>query len=115
MVIRISNRKVLAGFLQALNLSDKTGAISNVIDHAEKVPLETTRENLAKLGLSETEVGQVCDFMFTNGSYSEIENKLADILGDKIEAAKLYQGAQDINKVTNEIDPQDITNKINNL
>ncbi|MGN0018690.1 MAG: tetratricopeptide repeat protein [Candidatus Gastranaerophilaceae bacterium] len=37
------------------------------------------------------------------------------IVGDKIEAAKLYQIAQDINKVTNEIDPQDITNKINSL
>ena len=37
------------------------------------------------------------------------------IVGDKIEAAKLYQIAQDINKVTNEIDPQDIVDKINNL
>lgn len=37
------------------------------------------------------------------------------IKGDKIEAAKLYQVAQDINKVTNEIDPQDIVNKINEL
>lgn len=97
MVIRISNRKVLAGFLQALNLSDKTGAISNVIDHAEKVPLETTRGHLAELGLSETEVGQVCDFMFTNGSYSEIENKLAEILGDKIEAVR--EGLNELKEV----------------
>lgn len=37
------------------------------------------------------------------------------IKGDKIEAAKLYQIAQDINKVTNEIDPQDIANKISDL
>ncbi len=37
------------------------------------------------------------------------------ITGDKIEAAKLYQIAQDINKVTNEIDPQDIIDKINGL
>lgn len=37
------------------------------------------------------------------------------IKGDKIEAAKLYQIAQDVNKVTNEIDPQDIVNKINGL
>lgn len=37
------------------------------------------------------------------------------ITGDKIEAAKLYQIAQDINKVTNELDPQDITDKINDL
>ena len=97
MIIRISNRKVLAGFLQALNLSDKTGAISNVIDHAEKVPLETTREHLAELGLSETEVGQVCDFMFTNGSYSEIENKLTEILGDKIEAVR--EGLNELKEV----------------
>ncbi len=37
------------------------------------------------------------------------------ITGDKIEAAKLYQIAQDINKVTNEIDPQEILDKINSL
>ena len=37
------------------------------------------------------------------------------ITGDKIEAAKLYQIAQDINKITNEIDPQDIIDKINGL
>ena len=37
------------------------------------------------------------------------------ITGDKIEAAKLYQVAQDINKITNEIDPQDILDKINGL
>ena len=37
------------------------------------------------------------------------------ITGDKVEAAKLYQVAQDINKITNEIDPQDILDKINAL
>lgn len=37
------------------------------------------------------------------------------VKGDKIEAAKLYQVAQDINKITNEIDPQDIVAKINEL
>ncbi len=37
------------------------------------------------------------------------------ITGDKIEAAKLYQTAQDINKVTNEMDPQEIIDKINDL
>ena len=37
------------------------------------------------------------------------------ITGDKIEAAKLYQIAQDVNKITNEIDPQDIVDKINAL
>ena len=37
------------------------------------------------------------------------------VTGDKIEAAKLYQTAQDINKITNEIEPEDIVEKINDL
>lgn len=37
------------------------------------------------------------------------------IIGDKVEAAKLYQLAQDINKITQEIDPRDIADKISEL
>ena len=37
------------------------------------------------------------------------------IVGDKVEAAKLYQMAQDINKITQEIDPRDIADKISEL
>ena len=37
------------------------------------------------------------------------------IKGDKIEAAKLYQIAMDLNNVTNEIDPQEIADKLQGL
>lgn len=37
------------------------------------------------------------------------------IKGDKVEAAKLYQVAMDLNNVTNELDPQEITDKIQGL
>lgn len=37
------------------------------------------------------------------------------IKGDKIEAAKLYQVAMDLNNVTNELDPQEIKEKIQDL
>lgn len=37
------------------------------------------------------------------------------IKGDKIEAAKLYQIAMDLNSVTNELDPEEIKEKIQNL
>ncbi len=37
------------------------------------------------------------------------------LTGDKIQAAKLYQVAQDVNNITNEINPQDIIDKINAL
>ena len=37
------------------------------------------------------------------------------IKGDKVEAAKLYQVAMDLNNVTNELDPQEIQDKIQGL
>ena len=54
----------------------------------------------------------------SNPSYALAYFNLAratSIVGDKIEAAKLYQLAQDINKVTQEIDPRDIADKISEL
>ncbi len=53
-----------------------------------------------------------------NPSYALAHFNLAraiTIVGDKVEAAKLYQMAQDINKVTQEIDPKDIADKISDL
>lgn len=54
----------------------------------------------------------------TNPNYALAHFNLAraiSIVGDKIEAAKLYQMAQDINKITQEIDPRDIADKISEL
>ncbi len=54
----------------------------------------------------------------TNPNYALAHFNLAraiSIVGDKIEAAKLYQTAQDINKITQEIDPKDIADKISEL
>ncbi len=82
MVVRISNRKVLAGFLSSLNLSDKTSEISNIIDHAEKVPLEKSKEALKELGLTDEQVEKVTAFMFTKGDYDTVEEKLTEIMGD---------------------------------
>ena len=54
----------------------------------------------------------------TNPNYALAHFNLAravSIIGDKVEAAKLYQMAQDINKITQEIDPKDIADKISEL
>ena len=54
----------------------------------------------------------------SNPSYALAYFNLAratSIIGDKVEAAKLYQSAQEINKVTQEIDPKDIADKISEL
>ncbi len=82
MLIRISNRKVLAGFLKSLNLSEKTSEISSIIDHAEKIPTEKSSAALHELGLNNQQVEKVMAFMFTHGSYDEIAAKLTEIMGD---------------------------------
>ena len=109
MVIRISNRKVLAGFLSALNLTDKASDISGIIDHAEKVPAEKTRAALTELGLSNELVDKVCAFMFTKGSYNEVELRLREILGDLTAVA---EGLSELKEVTAVLEAEKTSNYI---
>ena len=97
-IIRISNRKVLAGFLEALGLSAKTAEISNIIDHAEKVPVEQSATDLLELGLTQEQVDQITSFMFTSGNYAEVESALKRILGDKFDA--VAEGLAELKEVT---------------
>ena len=82
MKIRISNRKVLAGFLKAIDAEAKATEISGIIDHAEKVPLEKSRAALEELQLSAEQVEKIIAFMFTKGDYITVEAKLTEILGN---------------------------------
>ena len=82
MKIRISNRKVLAGFLKAIDAEAKATEISGIIDHAEKVPLEKSRAALEELQLSAEQVEKIIAFMFTKGDYTTVEAKLTEILGN---------------------------------
>lgn len=109
MVIRISNRKVLAGFLEALGLTDKATEISGIIDHAEKVPEEKSRAALAELGLSEDQVSKVCAFMFTKGSFEEVSDKLREILGD---LTAVEEGLNELKQVTEILEAENTGNFI---
>ena len=104
MRIRISNRKVLSGFLETLNLSEKALEISEIIDHAEKIPVEASREKLANLGLDEEQVQKITDFMFTRGDYETAKQKLSEILGDNLE--KVQEGLDELKIVTNLLNKQ---------
>ena len=55
--------------------------------------------------------GVVCDFLYLNEKNSR---KLRSD-HEKIEAAKYYQLAYDVNSITEEIDPQEIQERLNNL
>ncbi len=54
--MRVSNRKLLNGMLEELNLDGQAKEIFDIIDHAEKVPPEATTEALTKLGVDSEDV-----------------------------------------------------------
>ena len=109
MIIRISNRKVLAGFLQALGLSEKATQISGIIDHAEKIPEEKSRAALYELGLNDDQVNQICAFMFTKGNFEEVEAKLREILGD---LTAVQEGLDELKEVTSILEAEKTGNYI---
>lgn len=77
-IIRINNRKILSGFLEELALESASEEIFGIIDHAEKVPPERTREALEDLKIGDDAVEKVLTFIDIHGNKSEVEKKLKD-------------------------------------
>ena len=70
--IRLNNRKLLSSVLANLGLADKSAGIYNIIDHAEKVPAETTIAELTDLGLSEGDVVKITTLINTHGKIEDV-------------------------------------------
>ena len=66
-VVRISNRKLLTGLLESLNLEQFSAEIFNIVDHAEKVPPEKTTTALTELGIGSENVVKITTFMQIQG------------------------------------------------
>ena len=82
LLVRISNRKMLNGFLAALGLGDRISPICNIIDHAEKVSPQATQEALINLGISADNLTKLTIFINTRGSIDEVENTIKSLLAD---------------------------------
>lgn len=76
---RISNRKILSGFLEAYNLNQFTTEILDIIDHAEKVPPEKTKSSLEELQLDQDIVDQLLTLIDLNGDRESVVNTLESL------------------------------------
>lgn len=74
--VRVSNRKLLNGLLEELNLNGQSKEIFDVIDHAEKVPPEATVEALKGLGVGSEDVVKITTFVQINGGRDEVIPRL---------------------------------------
>ena len=75
-LVRLSNRKILAGLLEALALTAKSSEIYGIIDHAEKVPAEVTEAKLREQITDESKVQTLLQFVQIRGPRSEVAEKL---------------------------------------
>ncbi len=76
---RISNRMILAGFIEAHNLTPLAQEISNIIDHAEKVTEEQTKVSLEELELDKPTVKAILNLIELNGSRSHVIAELNNL------------------------------------
>ena len=95
-IARISNRKILSGLIQEYNLEDKSGEIFGIIDHAEKVPEESTRGAFAEVGLNEEQVSTMMSFIEVRGRREETIKKL---LAMDIKNETFRLGVDELDKV----------------
>ena len=100
---RINNRKILNGLLSALGLGAKSQVVFDVIDHAEKVPLATTRENLEAAGLSKNEIDKVVAFSNLHGSRDFVVKNLKNL---GIEDELYNEGVDELDVVLGLIEAQ---------
>ncbi len=72
LTIRISNRKLLSGLLEGLNLQNRATEIFSIVDHAEKVSEEDTYQALQNLNISENNIVKITTFMQIKGTREEV-------------------------------------------
>ncbi len=93
---RISNRKILAGFMEAHNLSACATEIMDIIDHAEKVTPEQTKESLEELNLEKPVIKDILSLIELNGHRSTIVTALNNL---GIENDLFSQGIAELDQV----------------
>lgn len=77
--IYINNRKLLGGFLQSLDIADKTVEVLRLVDKIKKIPEEAFLAELADLGLAEDKKQSLLKFIKINGLNDEIIAKLEEL------------------------------------
>ncbi len=75
-VIRINNRKILNGFFEYLNLSDKYQDILRIIDKMEKVSESDLIDMLKEIDLTDEIIDKILSFIKIKGTNGEILNSL---------------------------------------
>lgn len=96
LLARISNRKILTGLFEFLELGDYATDILHIIDHADKVTPEQTKFALEELQLGEQTVKKILALAGLHGTRSEVVSQLGNL---NIDNATFKQGLTELDQV----------------
>ena len=74
--VRVSNRKIINGFVESLGKLEKINDILVVLDKLDKIPLEEAKLQLKEIGLKENEQTNIIELTKTNGNIDSVCKKL---------------------------------------
>ena len=77
--IEVSNRKIIAGYIQSINKEDRTTDILIVLDKLAKIPFEEAMTQLKEIGLSDIESEKIIKLTKTTGNIEEATQNLTNI------------------------------------
>ncbi len=93
---RISNRKIISGLLEHLELEEDSTEIISIIDHAEKVTPEQTKTSLEELGLEERIVRIIVSFIELHGDRTTVASELSKL---NIDNQTFLEGVTELDQV----------------
>lgn len=99
-VIRINNRKILNGFFEYLNLSDKYQDILRIIDKMEKVSESDLIDMLKEIDLTDEIIDKILSFIKIKGTNGEVLNSLK---GLNISNEAFLKGINELETVINSL------------
>ncbi len=75
-VIKLNNRKILAGIAESAGVSDRFTDFTVALDKLEKIGYEKVMEELSERGFSEEETGRLRPFLHMEGTFRQRMNNL---------------------------------------
>lgn len=99
-VIRINNRKILNGFFEYLNLSDKYQDILRIIDKMEKVSESDLIDMLKEIDLTDEIIDKILSFVKIKGTNGEV---LSSLKGLNISNETFLNGINELETVINSL------------
>ncbi len=94
--IYLNNRKLLSGFLENLNIADKTVDVLRLVDKIKKIPTEAFLGEMAEMGLPQDKNEALLNFIKLSGNNEQILSQLENL---KIENENFAAGLDELKTV----------------